>query len=177
MLFRSAGMLTLDSYFFGGDMYGGHYPVEDVAVNMNLIDMIGCLALTDSSLLGYLPPAQTDPATLIRYCVEEDVRQYLENVFGIAQADLSAFCSDGLAVFAMVGDYTLTETVIDRAVAGPDGAYRITGTFFLWHMEDILEVAYPYELTVIKKEESPFGFQVRSMEFGEAVTEAYGQAG
>ncbi len=61
--------------------------------------------------------------------------------------------------------------------AGPDGTYRITGTFLLWNMGDILEVAYPYELTVVKKVESPFGFQVRSMAFGEEVTEAYGQAG
>ena len=61
--------------------------------------------------------------------------------------------------------------------AGPDGTYRITGTFLLWHMRDNLDVAYPYELIVVKKEESPFGFQMRSMAFGEEVTEAYGQAG
>ncbi len=173
-----AGLLTLDSYFFGGDMYGGHYPVEDVAVNMNLIDMIGAMGMSDNSpYVEYLPPAKTDEASFTRVCRAADVQSYLKNVFGVENADISAFCQGDRVVFQMVGDPVQEEARIDNAVSMPDGAYRITGTFFLWHMEDILEVAYPYELTVIKKEESPFGFQVRSMEFGEAVTEAYGQAG
>ncbi len=162
-----AGMLSLNSYFFGGDMYGSHYPVDDVSVNMKLIDILGNMRLTDSSYTEYLPPTETDAATLIRYCREDDVRQYLKNVFGMENADISAFCEGDRAIFNMVGDFALVDAAIDNAGILPDGTYRIAGTFSLWITTDIMEAAYPYELTVIKNDDSPFGFRVVSMEFGE----------
>lgn len=164
---RLVAMLSLNSYFFGGDMYGGHYPADDVSVNMKLIDMIGDMGLTDSSYMEYLPPTETDAATLVRYCKPDDVQEYLKNVFGMENADISAFCEGDKAVFSMVGDYILADATIDHAGALPDGKYRISGTFSIWIATDIMEAAYPYEFTVIKNEESPFGFQVVSMEFGE----------
>ncbi len=170
-----AEMLSLNSYFFGGDMYGSHYPVDDIPVNMKLIDILGNMGLTDSSYAEYLPPTETDDSTLIRYCREEDVKSYLKNVFGIQNADISAFCEGDRAVFDMVGDFVLADADIDRAMVMPDGTYKIEGTFSLWIATDILEAAYPYELTAIKNDDSPFGFQLISMEFGEEVTEDYEQ--
>lgn len=170
-----AEMLSLNSYFFGGDMYGSHYPVDDIPVNMKLIDILGNMGLTDSSYAEYLPPTETDDSTLIRYCREEDVKSYLKNVFGIQNADISTFCEDDRAVFDMVGDFVLADADIDRAVVMPDGTYKIEGTFSLWIATDILEAAYPYELTAIKNDDSPFGFQLISMEFREEVTEDYEQ--
>lgn len=170
------GMLSLNSYFFGGDAYGSCYPTDDISVNMKLIDMIGNMGLTDKSYTEYLPPTETDESTLIRYCRAEDVQSYLKNVFGIENADISAFCDGDRVVFDMVGDFALEDTYIDEAVAMPDGTYKISGTFFLWMTEDILETAYPYELTAIKNDGSPFGFQMISMEFGEAVPGDYAWA-
>lgn len=164
---RLAAMLSLNSYFFGGDMYGGHYPADDVSVNMKLIDMIGNMGLTDSSYMEYLPPTETDAATLVRYCNPDDVQEYLKNVLGMENADISAFCEGDKAVFSMVGDYILADATIEHAGVSPDGKYRISGTFSIGLTTDIMEAAYPYEFTVIKNEESPFGFQVVTMEFGE----------
>lgn len=168
-----AGMLSLNSYFFGEDMYGGRYPVDDIAVNMKLIDIIGNMSLQDQSLDKYLPPTEKDALTLIRYCMPEDVQNYLKNVFGIENADISAYCEGDRAVFDLVGDYILKDAFPDSAVLMPDGSCKITGTFSLWLATDLLEAAYPYELTVIRNPESPFGFQVLSMEFGEEITEDY----
>lgn len=170
-----AEMLSLNSYFFGGDMYGSHYPVDDIPVNMKLIDILGNMGLTDSSYAEYLPPTETDDSTLIRYCREEDVKSYLKTVFGIQNADISTFCEGDRAVFDMVGDFVLADADIDRAMAMPDGTYKIEGTFSLWIATDILEAAYPYELTAIKNDDSPFRFQLISMEFREEVTEDYEQ--
>lgn len=170
-----AEMLSLNSYFFGGDMYGSHYPVDDIPVNMKLIDILGNMGLTDSSYAEYLPPTETDDSTLIRYCREGNVKSYLKNVFGIQNADISTFCEGDRAVFDMVGDFVLADADIDRAMVMPDGTYKIEGTFSLWIAIDILEAAYPYELTAIKNDDSPFGFQLISMEFGEEVTEDYEQ--
>lgn len=160
-------MLSLNSYFYGGDMYGGHYPVDDVSANMKLIDMIGNMGLTDSSYMEYLPPTETDDTTLIRYCNPDDVQEYLKNVFGMENADISAFCEGDRAVFNMVGDFLLVDATIDPVEALPDGNNKISGTFSLWITTDIMEVAYPYELIALKNEESPFGFQMVSLEFGE----------
>lgn len=170
-----AGMISLNSYFFGDDMYGSHYPVNDISVNMKLIDMIGNMGLTDKSYTEYLPPTETDDSTLIRYCRAEDVQSYLKDVFGIENADISTFCEGDRAVFDTVGDFILVETTIERAAAMPDGTYEIAGIFSIWEATDLLEAAYPYELTAVKNDGSPFGFQLISMGFGEEITEEYGQ--
>ncbi|MCI8801237.1 MAG: hypothetical protein HFH88_15710 [Lachnospiraceae bacterium] len=168
-----AGMLSLNSYFFGGDAYGSSYPTDDVSMNMKLINVIGNMGLTDKSYTEYLPPTETDDATLIRYCREEDVQSYLKNVFGMENADVSAFCEGDRVVFDMVGDFVLEDTYIDGAEVMSDGTYKIRGTFFLWVAEGIMETGCPYELTAIKNDDSPFGFQMISMEFGEAIPGDY----
>lgn len=166
-------MLSLNSYFYGGDMYGSHYPTDDVSVNMKLIDMLGNMGLTDSSYMEYLPPTETDDATLIRYCKPDDVQDYLRNVFGIENADLSTYCEGDRVVFDMVGDYIWTEISVDNSVMIADGMYKIGGEFILWNIEETPEAIYPYELTAIKNDASPFGFQLISMEYQEEVTEDY----
>lgn len=169
-------MLSLNSYFYGGDMYGGHYPADDVSVNMKLIDMLGNMGLADSSYMEYLPPTETDDATLIRYCKPDDVQEYLRNVFGIENADLSTYCEGDRVVFDMVGDYIWTEISVDNSVMTAEGMYKIGGEFILWNIEETPEAVYPYELTVIKNDASPFGFQLISMEYQEEVTEDYESA-
>lgn len=164
-------MLSLNSYFFGGNMYDGHYPVDDVSVNMKLIDMLGNMGLTDRSYMEYLPPTETDDTTLIRYCKSDDVQDYLKNVFGIENADLSIYCDGDRVVFDMVGDYVWVEISIDDSVMMTDGIYKINGEFVLWNIEETPEAVYPYELTVMKNDVSPFGFQLISMEYQEKVTE------
>jgi len=169
-------MLTLNSYYFGEDMYGHHYPVSDVSAGMKIIDIIGNQCQGEPSYTQYLPPTETDDA-LIRHCDKDDVQLYLKNVFGIEDADISAYCEGNRAVFGMIGDYIWTDTIIDQAAMMSDGTYRIDGKFILWLATDIPEVVYPYELTVIKNDASSFGFQVISMDFGEDMTEDYEQAG
>lgn len=166
-------MLSLNSYFYGGDMYGSHYPVDDVSVNMKMIDILGNMGLTDSSYMEYLPPTETDDATLIRYCKPYDVQDYLRNVFGIENADLSTYCEGNRVVFDMVGDYVWTEISVDNSVMMADGMYKIDGEFILWNIEETPEAVYPYALTAIKNDASPFGFQLISMEYQEEVTEAH----
>lgn len=170
-------VLTLNSYHFGEDMYGYHYPVSDVSVDMTTIDILGNEGLRDSFYMEYLPPTETDD-TLIRYCDKEDVQLYLKNVFGIEDADISAYCEGDRVIFDMIGDTsTLQEVAIDRSVLISDNTYKIEGIYFAWYIDDTLESAYPYELTVIKNDASSFGFQVISMDFGKEVTEDYEQAG
>lgn len=169
-------VLTLNSYHFGEDMYSYHYPVSDVSAGMKIIDILGNQCQGESSYTQYLPPTEIDDA-LIRYCDKDDVQLYLKNVFGIEDADISAYCEGNRAVFDMIGDYIWTDTIIDQATMMSDGTYRVEGKFILWLATDIPEVVYPYELTVIKNSASPFGFQVISMDFGEEVTEDYEQAG
>lgn len=168
------GILTLNCYHRSENMYGYHYPVNDLAVDMTTIDILGNQGLTDDVYMKYLPPTEKDDA-LIRYCNVDDVQLYLKNVFGIENADISAYCEGNRVVFNMIGDFALTDSFIDDVATMSDGAYKIEGEFVLWIATGIPEAVYPYELTVIKNDASPFGFQVISMEYQEEVTEDYGR--
>lgn len=175
-------ILTENSYHFGGDMFGHHYPVTDPAEAMKVIDILGNQGLTVSSYLDYLPPTEmtTEMPTGtaeglpygVRYCEPEDVQRYLKNVFGIENADISAYCEDDKVVFDMIGDYQMTESTIDSVTGGEGSFYTVTGTIDILEADDLPEARYPYELALIKNPDSPFGFRLLSLDFGEEVDAA-----
>ena len=94
-------VFTLNSYLFTDDMYGNSYPVSDLEAAMRLIDMMGCFAQTDDSYLRRLPAMEVEPQTLKKYFEIEDMKSYLKNVFGIEEADLSAYYEGDKVVLSM----------------------------------------------------------------------------
>lgn len=165
-------VFTLNSYLFTDDMYGNSYPVSDLEAAMRLIDMMGCFAQTDDSYLRRLPAMEVEPQTLKKYFEIEDMKSYLKNVFGIEDADLSAYYEGDKVVLSMVGEpISHDENVIDTAVQMSEGVYGISGTYFLSEASDDFEAGFPYTITVAKNDASLFGFQMISMEFGEDVVE------
>ncbi len=165
-------VFTLNSYLFTDDMYGNSYPVSDLEAAMRLIDMMGCFAQTDDSYLRRLPAMEVEPQTLKKYFEIEDMKSYLKNVFGIEDADLSAYYEGDKIVLSMVGEpISHDENVIDTAVQMSEGVYGISGTYFLSEASDDFEAGFPYTITVAKNDASLFGFQMISMEFGEDVVE------
>ena len=165
-------VFTLNSYLFTDDMYGNSYPVSDLEAAMRLIDMMGCFAQTDDSYLRHLPAMEVEPQTLKKYFEIEDMKSYLKNVFGIEDADLSAYYEGDKVVLSMVGEpISHDENVIDTAVQISEGVYGISGTYFLSEASDDFEAGFPYTITVAKNDASLFGFQMISMEFGEDVVE------
>lgn len=162
------GMMTINSYFFDGDVHGKSYPVSDVDANMRLIDILGCFSLGNDSYGSYLPAMASQSLTLEKFFDIDDIKSYLNHVFGIKDADISAYCKGDDVVLGMAIDPMMEEeNVIDSAVLVSEGTYRISGTYLFSEDADVPENVFPYILTIAKNDASPFGFQVLSMEFGE----------
>lgn len=161
-------MMTINSYFFDGDVHGKSYPVSDVDANMRLIDILGCFSLGNDSYGSYLPAMASQSLTLEKFFDIDDIKSYLNHVFGIKDADISAYCRGDDVVLGMAIDPMMEEeNVIDSAVLVSEGTYRISGTYLFSEDADVPENVFPYILTIAKNDASLFGFQVLSMEFGE----------
>ena len=61
-------MLTLNKYFFGGDMDGDEYPVRDVGRGVQMITILGA----GEAYEKYLPPVEIDETNWTGYVKAED---------------------------------------------------------------------------------------------------------
>ena len=152
-------MLTLNSHFFGEDMDRNEYPVWNVGRGVQMITILGA----DEAYEKYLPPVEIDEMNWTGCVKAEDMRFYLETVFGIQDADLSAYCENDKVVCGLGGNMIETETSIAQSDALGSPVYEISGTCSV--MEEDMVSTYPYCLTVARNEESVFGFLVMSMQY------------
>lgn len=152
-------MLTLNSHFFGEDMDRNEYPVRDVGRGVQMITILGA----GEAYEKYLPPVEIDETNWTGCVKAEDMRFYLETVFGIQDADLSAYCENDKVVCGLGGNMIETETSIAQSDALGSPVYEISGTCSV--MEEDMVSTYPYCLTVARNEESVFGFLVMSMQY------------
>ncbi len=156
-----AAMLTMNSYFFGEDMDRNEYPKGDVGRGVQMITILGA----DEAYEKYLPPVEIDEMNWTGSVSVEDMRFYLETVFGVQDADLSAYTQDDKVVCGLGGNIIETETSMEQADTLDGQVYEIRGTCSI--MEADTESTYPYYLVVTRNEDSIFGFQVMSMQYRE----------
>ena len=117
-------MLTLNSHFFGEDMDRNEYPVWNVGRGVQMITILGA----DEAYEKYLPPVEIDEMNWTGCVKAEDMRFYLETVFGIQDADLSAYCENDKVVCGLGGNMIETETSIAQSDALGSPVYEISGT-------------------------------------------------
>lgn len=159
-------LLTFSSYFFGGEMEGYSYPVNDIEMNIRMIGMVGSFSLADDTYAKYLPPMEIDYENLTGYCNSEDMQDYLKNVFGVENVDLSAYSEGGKVVCSLLGDLILDDTQIDHVTVMQNGTYEIVGTAVVIEA-GVYESAFPYQFTARKNDSSPYGYQVVSIAYEE----------
>lgn len=163
-------VITIDSYNYSEDMFGNSYPVDNLEEDMRLVDILSFFAHEDDSYRRYLPAMELDsePYTFKRYFEIEDMKSYLKNVFGIEDAELSAYCEGDRVIRSMVASgIPYSRNVVDHAVQTAEGTYKISGTFYLVDGADDVETEFPYTLIVAKNDDSPFGFQLISLEYSD----------
>ena len=163
-------VITEDAFYYSEDMFGDSYPVSNLKDDMRLVGRLSFYAQEDDSYRRYLPAMELDPEIYEnKYFGIEDMKSYLKNVFGIEDADLSAYCEGDRVVLRTTASHIPASwNVLDHAVQTTEGNYKISGTsYFMDGAVD--EIGFPYTLIVAKNDTSPFGFQLISIEFGEEV--------
>lgn len=158
-------MLTFASYFYGEEMEGYDYPVNDIEMDIKLISLLESFSLVDEAYAKYLPPMEVDYEKWIGYCDVADIQDYLKNVFGVENVDLSAYSEEG-RVACLLGDLILEDTQIDHVTAMPDGTYKIEGTAVIIEA-GVYESNFPYQFIARKNNSSPYGYQVVSIVYQE----------
>lgn len=155
-------LLTLDSYFYGGVMEGYQYPLQDMGMFVRLMNIVGSFSTMDAFYEEYLPQMEIDTVELQGYAEVAEIQSYIENLFGIENADLSAYCEGDKVKFDLYLDRMGTEVSIDSVMAGEAGSYEISGSASVIEFGPTVST-FSYQLTVIKNENSAFGYQVISM--------------
>ena len=165
------GILSFESYLFGGDMENYSFPVNDLDTAMQVVEMASCLYLNDASYEAYLAPMEVNRSMLTRYFEIDDMQEYLNNVFGIENADLSAYCEGDRVVCDLYGELVEKEVEIEQAILKADGTCEITGTVVVIETDGTPSDPYAFDLTVKQNSKSLFGYQVVSMNYSGAASD------
>lgn len=165
------GLFSIDSYLFTEDMENYSFPVNDLDTAMQVVELTSCFYLNDDSYEAYLPPMEVDRSILTRYFETDAMQEYLNNVFGIVNADLSAYCEEGRVVCNLYGELVEKEVNIEKAILKPDDTYKITGTVVIIEPTATPSEPYAFDLTIKPNSESLFGYQVVSMNYSGAVSD------
>lgn len=149
-------LLSIDSYLFTEDMENYSFPVNDLDTAMQVVELASCFYLNDDSYEVYLPPMEVDRSILTRYFETDAMQEYLNNVFGIVNADLSAYCEEGRVVCNLYGELVEKEVNIEKAILKPDDTYKITGTVVIIEPTATPSEPYAFDLTIKPKQRKPF---------------------
>ena len=158
-------LLTLDGYFFGGGMDSYQYPVDNMGMFVNMMNIVGSFSTMDDSYAKYLPEMEMDMDEYMGYSNVEEIQSYVKNVFGIEAADMSAYSENGKVSFLLYLDRMKSEVSIDSVSRESDGTYEISGNVSIIEFGPTVS-DFPYLLIVTKNEDSVFGYQVVSMSYG-----------
>lgn len=158
-------LLALDGYFFGGGRDSYQYPVDDMGMFVNMMNIVGSFSTLDDSYAKYLPEMEMDMDEYMGYSDVEEIQSYVKNVFGVEEADLSAYCEGSKVSFLLYLDRMRNEVSIDSVLREPRGVYEISGNVSIIEFGPTVHT-FPYLLTVTKNEDSVFGYQVVSMSYG-----------
>ena len=158
-------LLTLDGYFFGGGMDSYQYPVDNMGMFVNMMNIVGSFSTMDDSYVKYLPKMEMDMDEYMGYSDVEEIQSYVKNVFGIEAADMSAYSENGKVSFLLYLDRMKSEVSIDSVSKDSDGTYEIAGNVSIIEFGPTVS-DFPYLLIVTKNEDSVFGYQVVSMSYG-----------
>lgn len=158
-------LLTLDGYFFGGGMDSYQYPVDNMGMFVNMMNIVGSFSTMDDSYAKYLPKMEMDMDEYIGYSDVEEIQSYVNHVFGVEAADMSAYSENGKVSFLLYLDRMKSEVSIDSVSRESDGTYEISGNVSIIEFGPTVNT-FSYLLIVTKNEDSVFGYQVVSMSYG-----------
>lgn len=158
-------LLTLDGYFFGGGMDSYQYPVDNMGMFVNMMNIVGSFSTMNDSYAKYLPEMEMDMDEYMGYSDVEEIQSYVNNVFGVEAADMSAYSENGKVSFLLYLDRMKSEVSIDSVARKSDGTYEISGNVSIIEFGPTVNT-FPYLLIVTRNEDSVFGYQVVSMSYG-----------
>lgn len=159
-------LLTLNSYFFGGMAEEYRYPADDMGMLVTMMNIAGSFSTQDAAYAEYLPQMELHMDEYMGYSDVTEIQSYVKNVFGVENADLSAYSEGGKVAFLLYLDRQRSEVSIDTVKADADGVYEIAGNASVIEFGPTV-YTFSYALTVIKNDDSVFGFQVLSLEYRE----------